>query len=67
MTPALAYACPRCRGVLVRDDDGEWVCLLCARALNPPETLPKVAGDGDARREAWHSTTPAHRRYRKRS
>ena len=43
MTPVLAYRCPRCHGVLIADEDGDYVCLLCARPLAPPpEPLPHV-------------------------
>ena len=65
MTPSLAYAYPRCRGVLVRDDD-EWVCLLCARVFDPPATLPKVMGDGDLGHQSKYVRREGQRRYRRR-
>lgn len=55
MTPVLAYACPRCRGALILDEDGAWVCLLCGRPLNPPITLPKVMGDGNLGHRAMYA------------
>ena len=41
--------CPRCGGYVLRDDEGQLVCLMCARPLQPP-----VVPSREVKREPNH-------------
>ncbi len=45
----IAYSCARCGGQYARDDEGAWVCLLCARPFEPVVPLDFIEDEPNKR------------------